>query len=263
MVRSRARKLGSVVTLVATLALALPGATFAQEPPPTLTGESLLSPTASVNPVGTDHTVTATVTNASGGSVTNATVLFTVSGSTTTSGSCTTDAMGQCDFTYTGPQLPGADVIVGCADSNNNGMTDTGEPCGEAIKAWILPASTPDKVTGGGYILDPGDNEKVSFGFNAQSTSSGLKGNCTVVDAAPVRNVKVKCLTVTSLVQTATHATFFGRAEVNGVATDYLIDVDDNAEPGKGHDTFRIVTGSGYSAAGILDGGNIQVHRAG
>lgn len=221
-----------------------------------------LSPAASVNPVGTEHTVTATVTNADGGSVSDATVLFTVRGSTTTSGSCTTNAMGQCDLTYSGPQLPGADVISGCADSDNDGVSETGEPCGEAIKAWILPASTPGQVTGGGYILDPLDNEKVSFGFNAQSTSNGLKGNCTIVDAAPARNVKIKCLTVTSLVQTATHATFFGQAEVSGVVTDYRIDVDDNAEPGRGIDTFKIVTGSGYSAAGILDGGNIQVHRA-
>lgn len=78
-----------------------------------------------------------------------------------------------------------------------------------------------------------------------------------------MRNVKIKCLTVTTLVQTATHTTLFGQAKVNGVATDYRIDVDDNAEPGKGLDTFKIVTASGYSAAGILDGGNIQVHRAG
>lgn len=61
-------------------------------------------------------------------------------------------------------------------------------------------------------------------------------------------------------VQTATHATFFGEAEVNGVVTDYRIDVDDNAEPGKGRDTFEIQTGTGYSAAGILDGGSIKIH---
>lgn len=83
-----------------------------------------------------------------------------------------------------------------------------------------------------------------------------------MVDAAPVRNVKIKCLSVTALVQSGTHATFFGRAEVDGVQTDYRIDVDDLGEPGRGRDTFKIVTGTGYSAAGILDGGNIQIHNA-
>lgn len=222
----------------------------------------VLDPAAATNEVGTAHTVTATATTATGSPSPGVAIVFAVSGSTTASGSCTTDANGQCSFTYTGPQLPGADLIVGCSDTNSNGTQDAGEPCGEALKAWILPASTPGQVTGGGYILDPADNEKVSFGFNALSTANGIKGNCTVVDAAPARNVKIKCLTVTSLVQTATHATFFGQAEVNGVLTDYRIDVDDNAEPGRGTDTFKIVTSSGYSAAGILDGGNIQVHRA-
>ncbi len=231
--------------------------TWVALPPASVT----LSPAASVNPVGTQHTVTASVTNATGGAVSDASVLFTVRGSSTTSGSCSTNAAGQCDFTYTGPVLSGADVIVACADTDNDGIAEIGEPCGEAIKAWILPASTPGQVTGGGYILDPADGEKVSFGFNAKGDSKGIKGNCTVVDAGPARNVKIKCLTVTSLVQTGTHATFFGQAEINGVITDYRIDVDDIGEPGKGRDTFTIVTGSGYSAAGVLDGGNIQVHR--
>lgn len=47
---------------------------------------------------------------------------------------------------------------------------------------------------------------------------------------------------------------------MNGVATTYRIDVQDNAEPGKNADTFKIQTTSGYSALGVLVGGNIQVH---
>ena len=74
-------------------------------------------------------------------------------------------------------------------------------------------------------------------------------------------NVHVKCLTVTTLVQAGTHATFFGDAEVNGVRTTYRIDVDDIAEPGTLRDTFKIQTDSGYVAGGFLTGGNIQIHR--
>ena len=221
-----------------------------------------LSPATATNTVGTSHTVTAIVTNASGGSVANSTVRFTVAGSVTTTGICTTAADGTCTFSYPGPAFPGADAISACADANNSGTCDAGEPTAEAIKAWILPASTPGQVTGGGHFINPADNEKVAFGFNAQSAANGLKGNCTVVDIAPSRNVKIKCLDVTALVQTATSATVYGHAQINGVATDYRIDVTDLAEPGKGRDTFAIQTTSGYSAGGTLDGGNVQVHRA-
>ncbi len=222
-----------------------------------------LSPTEATNPVGTSHTVTATVTDAFGAPVANTTVQFTVSGSVNTTGSCTTGPAGTCSFSYTGPAFPGADSMAGCADANNSGTPDIGEPCSEKVaKAWILPASTPGQVTGGGHVIDPADNEKVAFGFNAQSGPKGFKGNCTVVDVAPSRNVKIKCLDVTTLVQTSTSATIYGRAEINGTATGYRIDVTDLAEPGRDRDTFAIQTTSGYFAGGTIDGGNIQVHRA-
>ena len=68
--------------------------------------------------------------NAAGNPVQGSTVLFDVQGSVTTSGSCTTDANGQCSFTYQGPQLPGADVITGCADS--------GIPSSETLPATVF-----------------------------------------------------------------------------------------------------------------------------
>ena len=73
---------------------------------------------------------------------------------------------------------------------------------------------------------------------------------------------EIKCLDVESLVQTPTQdggkPTFFGNAEVKVGAGEeatthqvtYRIDVDDVAEPGKGKDTFKIQTDSGYAAAG-------------
>ena len=83
---------------------------------------------------------------------------------------------------------------------------------------------------------------------------------------------EIKCLDVKSLVQTPTQegdkTTFFGTPEVKvGTGEEattqqitYRIDVDDVAEPGKGKDPFKIRTDSGYAAAGVLEGGNIQVH---
>lgn len=221
-----------------------------------------LSPVAATNPVGTSHTVTATVSTADGQPSAAAAVLFAVRGSTTTSGSCTTAADGTCSFTYQGPDLPGADSITACADNDADGACGPLEPQGEATKAWVLPTSTPGHVTGGGQVPDLSDrNRKVAFGFDAQDTRTGFKGSCSVVDQSPARNLLIKCLDVTALVQAGTHATFFGNAQVNGTPTTYRIDVDDLAEPGKGADTFKIHTDSGYTASGVLSQGNIQVHQ--
>jgi hypothetical protein len=226
-----------------------------ETPPTTVT----LAPLDAVNTVGTGHTVTATVKNAAGGPSPGVKVLFSVQGATVTTGSCTTDSVGKCSFTYQGPQLPGADIIKGCVDTDNSGTADVNEPCGTATKAWVLPATTPGQVTGGGQIPNAAGNDQNAFGFNAKSDQSGVKGNCNLVD--PSTNTKVKCLEVTSLVQTGTHATLFGTAEINGVATTFRIDVDDLAEPGRNQDTFRIQTASGYTAGGVLIQGNIQIHK--
>lgn len=216
----------------------------------------VLTPPTDINPVGTQHTVTATAATATGGFAEDVTIRFTVMGASDVQGSCTTNAQGQCTFTYTGPQLPGADLITGCADNDDSGTIEAEEPCGEATKIWVIPATTPGQVTGGGWILNAGD--KVSFGFNAKSDDKGVKGNCNVIDHGT--KTHIKCQTVDSLVVAGTHATFFGQATVDGVATDYRIDVDDLGEPGTA-DTFRIQTDSGYSAGGTLAGGNIQIHR--
>lgn len=219
----------------------------------------VLTPPTAINEVGTQHTVTATATTATGSPADGVPVRFTVMGAVETTGQCTTDAQGQCTFTYTGPALPGADLITGCADNDGSGTIDLGEPCGEATKIWILPVvlvSTPGQVTGGGWITSTGG--RVSFGFNAKSDGVRIGGNCNVIDHAT--RTQVKCLTVDALVVAGTHATFTGQARVDGVVTTYRIDVDDLGEPGV-LDTFKIETDSGYTAAGRLDGGNIQIHR--
>jgi hypothetical protein len=217
----------------------------------------VLTPPADVNPVGSQHAVTAIATTATSGPAEGVKIRFSVLGASDAQGSCTTDAQGQCTFTYTGPELPGADLITGCADNDDSGTIDPGEPCGEATKIWMMPATTPGQVTGGGWITV--DGNRVSFGFNAQSDAAAgtAKGNCNVIDHAT--RTQIKCKTVDSLVVTPTHATFFGQATVDGTTTNYRIDVDDLGEPGTA-DTFKIQTDGGYTAAGTLRGGNIQIH---
>jgi hypothetical protein len=100
-------------------------------------------------------------------------------------------------------------------------------------------------------------NDKIAFGFIAKSDSNGLKGECSLVDSSTC--TKVKCLDVTALVKDATHATVYCGAEFNGHAQTYKIEVDDLAEPGAGHDNFKLHTSGGYAAEGVLKARNAQV----
>jgi hypothetical protein len=162
----------------------------------------ILAPPADTNPVGTSHTVTATVLDSAAQPMPDVTVRFSVTGSVNTTGSCTTDADGQCDFTYAGPQLPGADLISAYADTDNDNVQDPDEPEGAATKAWVLPTSTPGHVTGGGHILAANLSDEIAFGFNARSTDRGFTGNCNVIDLSTEPKTHIKCVDVTALVQT-------------------------------------------------------------
>jgi hypothetical protein len=124
------------------------------------------------------------------------------------------------------------------------------------ISETVAPAPTAGHATGGGYVGDV-VNQWVSFGFTAKSDGATVKGQCSVSDH--VRGVQVKCLDVTLLTQTATHASFEGHALVDGMPTTYRVDVDDLGEPGAGSDRFEIETASGFSVTGVLAGGNIQI----
>jgi hypothetical protein len=194
-------------------------------------------------------------------------VRFSVSGSVTASGSCTTGTNGQCSFTYQGPELPGADAITAFADSNNDGDQDVGEPAGAATKAWVLPLSTPGcqvKITNGGWII-ANNGDRASFGGNAQAVDEDtVKGNETYQDHGPAQPMKVKSIELLALTCTEdrTQATIFGRATVDGSGSHlFRIDVRDLGEPGRGQDHYRILLSTGYDSGDhILQGGNVQIH---
>ena len=123
----------------------------------------------------------------------------------------------------------------------------------------VLPVATPGKATGGGQIghFASDSDSRVTFGFTAYSRDGEvIRGVCTVVD----RTTHIRCLDATSFIQVANTATFEGSALVNGAPTTYRIEVQDNGEPGIGHDTFSISTDSGYVRSGVLTEGDIQVH---
>ena len=226
--------------------------------PATLT----LAPKTATNTVDAQHCVTATVKDQFGNPTPNIIVRFSVSGSVNTSGSSTTNASGEATFCYTGPALPGADVIKAFADTNSNGTQDAGEPGDTASKTWVLPASTPGcKVTNGGRIT-ANNGDKGTFGGNAQA--DGLSGSEEYQDHGPAQDMNVHSSSITAVVCNAagTAASIFGTATVNGSGSfNFRIDVADNGEPGR-NDTYRIRLSNGYDSGvhTLAAGGNVQIH---
>jgi hypothetical protein len=233
--------------------------TWRPGPPRTL----VLTPETDTNTVDDQHCVLATVRDAFGNATPNITVRFSVAGSVTTSGSATTNAAGEATFCYTGPALPGADVITAYADADNDNINDPApdDPEDTATKAWAIPASTPGcKVTYGGRIT-AANGDKATFGGNAKA--DGLKGNENYQDHGPAANLHVRSLEILSVncSTDGTSASIFGTASVNGAGSfDFRIDVRDLGEPGD-TDRYRIRLSTGYDSGDQqLEGGNIQIH---
>ena len=142
--------------------------------PATLT----LSPAAATNPVGTPHTVTATVRDAGGNVYPGVTVRFSVTGVNSASGSATTDATGQASFTYFGGTATGVDTITAFADTDADGIQGLGEPGGTATKTWI-PVAAPLTLTPAMAVNQVGTQHTVT------ATLRDERGN-------PVRGVTVE-----------------------------------------------------------------------
>jgi hypothetical protein len=205
--------------------------------------------------------VTATVEDAFGNPTPGITVRFSVAGSVNTSGSATTNAAGEASFCYTGPALPGADVITAYADTDGDNVNDADEPEDTATKAWVIDESTEGcKVTYGGRIT-AANGDKATFGGNAKA--DGLKGNENYQDHGPVADMHVKSTTILAVICSAdgTSASIFGTATVDGAGSfDFRIDVRDLGEPGTA-DRYRIRLSNGYDSGDQqLEGGNIQIH---
>jgi streptogramin lyase len=92
-----------------------------------------LSPATAENPVGTTHTVTATVTE-NGEPKEGVTVTFTVTGANPQTGTGMTNAKGEATFTYKGEKA-GTDTIV-ASFKDKSGKTDESN---QATKIWTAP----------------------------------------------------------------------------------------------------------------------------
>jgi hypothetical protein len=123
------------------------------------------------------------------------------------------------------------------------------------------PASTPGaKITAGGWIpAGLAGTQKANFGLTAKVNAKGVPtGHVTYDDHSEDRTVKSTA--ITSVVVSGNCAQIVGTATVNGSgAFGFEVNVCDNGEPGNA-DTFSISMSDGYSNAGTLGGGNVQIH---
>jgi hypothetical protein len=202
------------------------------------------------------------VKDAFGHATPNITVQFEVTGTVNTSGAATTGGNGEAVFCYTGPLLPGADGITAYADTDGDGGWDAEEPIASATKTWVAPESPAEcKVTGGGHITTA-SGSRATFGGVAYSINGVVRGSEAYVDHGPDSRLKVLSMNVLEVVcRSATEATVFGEAWVNGARRVYYrLVLRDRDEPGT-HDTYSIVLSDGYtSGEQVLEGGNIQIH---
>lgn len=115
-----------------------------------------------------------------------------------------------------------------------------------------------DFITGGGWITGTPSGLPANFGVAGGIKNNGLWGHLTYIDHGD--RLHVKGTGVTAYVATGpTSRHIEGTCLINGSAGTYQVDVDDQGEPGR-DDTFVISLSNGYSAAGNLVGGNIQLH---
>ena len=137
--------------------------------PAAIVGEGItLGPTFAVNPVDTEHTVTATVVDDAGAPVPGIEVFFEVTAGPNAgdSGSTITDADGVASFTYLGDGGPGTDTIVASFFNDSQDQIFSNE----AFKEWTAGDVTPPEC----YLLSIDPGPPIAIQIFTQDTGSGL-----------------------------------------------------------------------------------------
>ncbi|OLD11894.1 MAG: hypothetical protein AUI93_03865 [Crenarchaeota archaeon 13_1_40CM_3_52_10] len=118
------------------------------------------------------------------------------------------------------------------------------------------PNVTKDFMTGGGFIMVNGAHANFGFVAGLKPGQTTVSGQLNYIDHSSGNHVKSTSMTAYS--GSGDCRTFSGT--VDGQSVSFTVNGCDNAEPGRGADTFMIRLSNGYGASGALAGGNIQLH---
>ena len=140
-----------------------------------LTYKLALSVSDSTASVGSNQSVTATVTDTNGDPAEGIAVHFTVSGVNPTSGVHTSGSNGQATFAYTGTHS-GVDTIAVYADVDGSGTQNSGDPSGSTTITWGTSSLT----------LSPQDSS-ASTGTTQTITATVHGGSGQVLENVAVR----------------------------------------------------------------------------
>ncbi len=113
-------------------------------------------------------------------------------------------------------------------------------------------------MTGGGFIIVNGAHANFGFVAGFKPGKTTVSGQFNYIDHSSGKHVK--STTVTAYSGSGICRTFSGPGTVDGQSVNFTVNACDNGEPGRGSDTFSIQLSNGYSASGVLAGGNIQLH---
>ena len=224
-------------------------------------GITSLTPPEAFNPVGIEHTVTATLDP----DLSFVPVLFEVTGANTDGKTVYTDGNGQALFSYTGTSA-GKDTVIACIDVNDDGNCDGEEPQASATKYWLGTF-----VTGGGNIKVDKTVRWTFSGVVGVAEGIGLVGNFQIIDHLnnnvcrfdSFDSLKFDGPAATSPAATHNKAEFSGPVTCSneGGPVELTVIIEDLCESGvKGAKMDKIkINGLGITEQ-VISGGNFQVH---
>lgn len=208
-----------------------------------------LDPPTDTNPVGTPHTVTATVTNPDDSPRSGVEVEFVVTGAnagatgTCAPVTCITGADGKVAYTYTGTAA-GDDTINAAITVDGSRQSAT------AAKTWVdgPPPPSGGSVEGKGSYATGKDYGRVTFAVDASAEGGSFEGFTG-------NGNQFKALSVEGFSQSGNTASFSGDGEVNKESGyTYEVSFVDNGFPGR-EDTISIVIKNGAGATVFTSGG--------
>jgi Bacterial Ig-like domain (group 1)/HYR domain len=169
---------------------------LATDNPPPAPTTLTLQPESAVKVVGQAHTITATLLDQYSDPVQDHTIRFSVSGAATSDGSCITDVLGQCGFTFEGLSSPGTVTITACPDAHGDGSCET-PPSATATAEYVV-REPPTITTGGDLTVEATSPNGTPLDYEVTATDpedGELPVNCDPPEGGeyPLGPVEVTC----------------------------------------------------------------------